>query len=370
MERFNDKYKIWQPMKYATAKKEELLEAALDDPNYGLQLKIDGASYVWAKDLDGSVHLYGDKISKKTGEIIDKIDNVPHMKEFAEQYFPDGTQFVVEVSYNYDWSSGKPQHQPRSNSKFVNSIMLSGPEKAIARQNETVKVCAYIFDCLYMNGEPIYKKDFADRYKVITNFWDELPMIAGWLDYAYLVTDEKRGLLASWMATGEEGGVLKLLHSTNKISAAHAVTEIGETAKRPMHTTYKIKQMDTIDAVCIGVCYPDKEYKGKNPETYQYRDEEGNPVNRLWALHMIDAIEIGLWDNDTQQFVKIGTVASGLDDEMRRTGFEDPNSLINHVFELTCMSVDKVSKTLRHPRLMYEREDKAPEQCLMSEVFA
>ena len=29
MERFNETYRLWQPMKYATAKKKEVLDAAL-----------------------------------------------------------------------------------------------------------------------------------------------------------------------------------------------------------------------------------------------------------------------------------------------------------------------------------------------------
>lgn len=367
-ERFNDVYKVWQPMKYYSTKKEELLEAALDDPNYALQLKIDGASYTWAKDLDGSVHLYGDKISKKTGEVVDKIDNVPHMKEWAEKWFPNGTQFCVEISSFFDWSGKEPVQTGHSNSKYVNSIMLSNPSKAIERQKETQLVSAYIFDCLYFNGEPIYSLDFEERYNTIKAFMlrafieEEEPW---WLDFAMLVIKNKREILAGWMSRGEEGGVLKALHSIGKIDASHHVSELGTTAKRPAHVTYKIKQMDTLDVACIGVTWPEKEYKGKEPETYPYRDEEGNPVNRLWALGMINAIEIGVWDPDKNDYIHIGTVASGLDDEMRLKGEE----LIGKVFEITCMSIDKKERTLRHPRLMRERPDKEGVDCLVSEIF-
>lgn len=363
-ERFNDIYKVWQPMKYATAKKEEILDAALGDPNYGLQLKVDGASYVWAKDLDGSVHLYGDKISKKTGEVIDKIDNTPHMKEWAEEYFPNGTQFVVELFSLWDWSGKEPELQEHSSSKYVNSIMLSKPEKAIERQLSTNFLGAYVFDCLYIDGKPIYEKDFADRYEDISQFFDNKSS-SSWLNIAELITDEKLFNLSDWLKNGYEGGVLKLLHSTDKLSAAHHVSELGTTAKRPMHVTYKIKQMDTLDVACIGVTWPEKEYKGKEPETYPYRDKEGNPVNRLWALGMINAIEIGVWDPDKNDYVHIGTVASGLDDEMRLKGEE----LIGKVFEITCMSIDKKERTLRHPRLMRERPDKEGVDCLVSEIF-
>ena len=57
MERFSETYRVLQPMKYATSKKKEVLDAALADPNYCIQLKKDGSSYLLAKDLDGSVHI-------------------------------------------------------------------------------------------------------------------------------------------------------------------------------------------------------------------------------------------------------------------------------------------------------------------------
>lgn len=359
-------YKIYQPMKYAVAKKPEILKEALASDNYGIELKIDGSSYVLAKDMDGSVHLYGDKISKKTGEIIDKIENVPHLKVFAEDNFPNGSQLIVEVTCKYNWSQG--QWEERSNSKYVNSIMLSGPAKAVARQMETELCGAYVFDILYWDGESWYDKDFADRYEKIKELEDTLPK-EEWLSYAELIMENKDEKIAEWLANGEEGGVLKALHSVGKVSAKHAVSEIGATAKRPMHTTYKIKQIDTVDVFIIGVQAPSKAYTGKDPENYPYRDEEGNPVNRLWALHMANAFQIGVYDKDGN-IVPIGTVASGLDDELRTNAAANPDEYKGLVIEVDCMSIDKAGRSLRHPRLMRFRPDKAAEDCLVEEVFA
>ena len=171
MERFNETYRLWQPMKYATAKKKEVLDAALVSDEYGIELKVDGSSYVWSKDLDGSVHLYGDKISKKTGEVIDKIDNMPHMKAFAEKFFPLGSQLCVEIWSKYNWTAGK--WEEHSSSKFVNSIMLCTPAKAAKRQEEIGPCGAYVFDVLYWGGKAYYSADFIDRYHFLKELEEE-----------------------------------------------------------------------------------------------------------------------------------------------------------------------------------------------------
>ena len=361
-------YKILQPMKYATARNKDVLKEALSSDNYGIQLKVDGSSYVWARDLDGSVHLYGDKISKKTGEIIDKIDNVPHLKKFAEMFFPVGSQLIVEIACRYNWTARK--WEEHSSSKYVNSIMLCSPPKAVERQEATEPCLAYVFDILFWNGEPVYKKDFAQRYGMLNalkEMWSAERR--EWLTFAELFVDNKSEKIAEWLSNGEEGGVLKALTSTNKVSAAHAVSEIGATPKRPMHTTYKIKQVDTVDVVIMDVQLPTKAYTGKDPDNYPYRDENDQPINRLYALGMVNGFVIGLYD-DKNELVMIGTVASGLDDPMRKAAYDDPGDYIGKVIEVDCMSIDKAGKSLRHPRLMKMRPDKNPMHCTMKEVFA
>lgn len=362
-------YKVLQPMKYATARSQEVLKEALASDNYGIELKVDGSSYVWAKDLDGSVHLYGDKISKKTGEIIDKIDNVPHLKAFAEKHFPPGSQLLVEITCKYNWTAGR--WEERSSSKYVNSIMLCSPDKAVARQAQTEPCGAYVFDILFWAGVPHYPADFAERYETLMILKNKLidPDAVRWLSFAKLYVEDKAEKIAEWLANGEEGGVLKMLHSQGRISAAHAVTEIGATVKRPMHTTYKIKQVDTVDVVIMDVQWPEKAYTGKDPENYPYRDEDGNPVNRLYALDMANGFVIGLYD-DNGELIKIGTVASGLDDALRKEAYDHPDEFKGQVIEVDCMSIDKEGRSLRHPRLMKMRPDKNPETCTMKEVFA
>lgn len=351
-------YKIWQPMKYATAKKKEVLEEALSSDNYCIQLKKDGSSYVLAKDLDGSAHLYGDKISKKTGKVIDKIENLPHVKKWIEDYFPVGSQLIAEICYG-------------ESSKDVNSIMLALPPKAISRQNDTKLAEIYIFDILYWDNKSWYQEDFAERWEKIREIACDLGdknICPHWVNFAVTVFENKSEQIAEWLANGEEGGVLKMLHSTKKTSAAHHVRELGATAARPANTTFKIKQVDTVDVVIMDVEMPNKVYQGKDPENYQYRDEDNNPVNRLWYLGYANSFVIGAYNEDGE-LIKIGTVASGLDDEMRKMAADSPDIYIGATIEVDCMSKDNKAKTLRHPRLMRMRPDKAPTDCLLKEIF-
>jgi len=141
------------------------------------------------------------------------------------------------------------------------------------------------------------------------------------------------------------------------------VRELGATAARPMHTTYKIKQIDTLDVVIIGYTMPDKKYTGKDPDNYQYR-VDGEPVNRLWYLSYFNAFIIGAYENG--ELKQIGTVASGLNDEIRSN---IPENYIGQVIEVVCMEKDNAAKTLRHPRFLKFRPDKAAENCKMEEIF-
>lgn len=365
-------YGIYQPMKYATAKTTDILKKALNSPDYGLQLKRDGASYVWAKDMDGSVHLYGDKISKKDGNVIDKIENVPHMKYFAEKYFPVGTALIVEMCAHVNYTTGDLIE--RTKSSYVNGIMLCTPDNAVERQARYGVMEAYMFDVLFWSNTDIASMNCADRITHMESIYKGLCAEAAkdgnscdWFTMAETIYEDKDEAITRWIDQGEEGGVLKLLHSSGRLSAKHHVRQIGQTAARPMHVTYKIKQVDSIDVFVTGIQMPDKEYTGLI-ENAKYFDSEGNPINRLYALGLANAFEIGVYDEDGN-VRHIGTVASGLDDVIRNEMAVIPDKFIDEVISVTCMSIDKENFTLRHPRFSQMRPDKDKKDCTLSEAI-
>jgi ATP-dependent DNA ligase len=254
--------------------------------------------------------------------------------------------------------------------------MLSLPAKAIQRQQENGWVKAYIFDILYYAEEAIYTQDFSIRWDCMTRCFKEWVAMSCLFDATFPEFVElaethhydKGEHLAEWMARGEEGGVLKMLTSTAKTSAAHHVREIGATAARPMNTTFKIKQVDTVDVVIMDIQLPGTAYTGKDPDNHPYKDADGKAINRLYALNMINAFVIGVY-MPTGELRQIGTVASGLDDELRLAAWDDADEYRMKVIEVDCMSIDKVHKTLRHPRLMRFRPDKDHTECTVGNTF-
>ena len=70
-----------------------------------------------------------------------------------------------------------------------------------------------------------------------------------------------------------------------------------------------------------------------------------------------------------ENYEVIGTVSSGLSDDIIDKITYDSDSVIGSVIEVECMSVDKEAKTLRHPRFVRFREDKIPQECDWVSIF-
>lgn len=376
-------YKDFVMMKYYDTSKKEERAAALASDNYALQLKLDGAGYILGMDADGIPHLNNGKISKPTGKLIDKIDNVPHLAQWARDNMPPESQFAVEMYSHYDWKcAGAPVYNERESSKYASSILGSTlPAKAIARQKQTELMKVHIFDCLFWNGEEIYKKDFADRWAVVTDFWRDFSDshtgydnngeyyndVPEWISPTETVFEDKADAIAQWLSEGKEGGVLKMLRSVGKVDASYHIREIGSTPARPRHTTYKIKEVDTADVVITQIYMPTSEYTGKDPENHPYKDEDGNPINRLFALGIANSFGIGVYKDG--ELIQIGTCASGMNDELRGAMAEYPDNYIGMVAEIVYMSKDNVAGTFRHARLKHLREDKDAQECTYEVTF-
>jgi len=337
---------ICKMMKYDNGTPEKI-KAALASEDYVLTKKIDGASYYLCKDEKGEAHLYKDSISKKDGKIIDKIDNVPHIEAMIKNDFPNNTVMVGEITYNYQWIGTSFEKQEKSKSSYVNSIMLALPEKAVQRQIKTEDCGVYIFDILEFDGEDLRDKDFEDRYNVYSNFCKQRE-----IDYAKIYRENKQELLTKWLADGEEGGVLKLLRSKGRTKATYGWRPIDARAYRPANTTMKVKQVNTIDVIISAINMPEKEYEGDDPENYKYRDENDNPVNRLWYFGYANGFDIVDVNGSY-----IGRVASGLDDFLREDMAANPDNYIGRVVEISMMELNE-NGVPRHPVFKCFRDDK------------
>lgn len=340
---------IYAPMLVGKAPKnyEDMLK---NTPIIGT-VKIDGYWSQLVKD-NNEVHLYSRTISKKTGYYSDNIDKVPHIKDWAMNELPNGTCIIGEVYY------------PNGTSKNVTSILGALPEKAIERQKgEYGKIHFYMHDILAYSGEDYVMNNMTYDYRysnlcehidIATPLIPELE-VARCYDNAYLDLDK---VTIDKLAAGEEGMVFRV---ENGLYAP---------GKRQPKVMFKIKQaQNDIDFVITEVLPPEYLYTGKESETWEYKDKEGNLITKAAYYGWAGALRLGTYDN-AGNLVSVGRVSSGLTDNLKADLAANPEKYIGTVVEVNCMSLDKENKTFRHPYLSRLRPDKPAQDCKLEEIFS
>jgi hypothetical protein len=207
--------------------------------------------------------------------------------------------------------------------------------------------------------EKIFKLHNLDKY-------DFLELAEVWYDNLY----ERVG---SALAAGEEGMVIKKKDG------------IYEPGKRP-DSNLKAKKVDFADVIIIGFEEPTKEYYGKDIDNWQYwisTDEfqtrlpigchEGDlyavAVTKPYYLNWHNSrINIGAYD-ENGKLINIGTIHSGISDEMKEDMSLNPNKYLGKVCAIQCMEKDTSARTVRHGFFKYMREDKNKEDCLIATIF-
>lgn len=359
-----------QPMLIWTlpANKKDKLSEICASGEYFAEEKLDGALYQFCRTDKGN-YLFGRTVSVKNGLLTNKIDNVPHISS-ALSCLPCGTVIVGEI------------YVPGGTSKNVTSIMGCLPAEAIKRQDKQGKIKYYLHDMIFYDGEDMQSLGAEVRYQKLVEAWNEFHLEQ--FDFLRLAESFDTGIeerLSQILAAGGEGIVLK------KKDAPYSE------GKRPAWATIKCKQMDTIDLVCTRAIEATKEYTGKELETWPYwqerseRNQNGEytwlssegqyyedylhnphiyrPVTKPCFYGWKTAIGIGAYD-DEGNLKEIGTVSSGLTDEMRA----HLDGYVGQVVSLQCMSIDRKEKTLRHPIVKVWRDDKNAAECKLSEVFS
>lgn len=350
-----------------TNKKDKLSEICING-EYFAEEKIDGALYQFCRTDKGN-YLFGRTVSVKNGLLTNKIDNVPHINS-ALSCLPCGTVIIGEI------------YIPGGTSKNVTSIMGCLPAEAIKRQDKQGKIKYYLHDMIFYNGEDMQSWGAEARYQKLVEAWNEFHLEQfDFLRLAESFDTDIEERLSQILAAGGEGIVLK------KKDAPYSE------GKRPAWATIKCKQMDTIDLVCTRAIEATKEYTGKELETWPYwqerseRNQNGEytwlssegqyyedylhnphiyrPVTKPYFYGWKTAIGIGAYD-DEGNLKEIGTVSSGLTDEMRA----HLDDYVGKVVALQCMSIDRKEKTLRHPIVKAWRDDKNAAECKLSEVFS
>ena len=344
---------------------ETLLKTACESGNYFGQLKKDGYWYQFEKHEHNS-YLFSRSASTVTKLQAEKSANVPHIVD-ALNILPNETILIGEIYY------------PGGTSKNVTTIMGCLAPKAIERQNGSYgKIHYYIHDILMYKGIDFVEQKATNwqRYQILQKIfflhgldkYDFLELAESWEDDLYSRVGDS-------LAAGEEGMVIK------------AKDGIYEPGKRPT-SNLKAKQVDFADAIIIGFEKPNKNYEGKELDSWGYNVREydemrlqGNysdllklsylitPVTKAYYYDWFNArIKLGAYD-ENGNIREIGTIHSGISDEMKKDMTENPNNYLNKVVKIQCMSLDKKEKTIRHGFYKGIHPEKNPQECTIKDIF-
>ena len=352
---------MFPPMLIHKAESTQLKKAS-DSGKYFGEIKNDGALY-YAVVTDYQTYLFGRTVSVKNKLLTEKSSNVPHIIKVLNT-LPVGTVILGELYY------------PGKSSKDVTSIMGCLPKKAIERQEGAYGYLTfYIYDCLYYNGQSLLDKTNWERYKVVEAIYNKFLSSYPYIELAEAYEDNLYERIGDALANNEEGMVLKLKNG------------LYEPGKRPL-TNLKAKQVDYIDAVVLGFNNPTKEYSGKDIKNWVYWADATSgviltpptclytpdykelgiiPVTKPWYFGWKNSIEIGAYDGDS--LINIGSIASGLTDELREDFSKNPDKYLNKVCKIQCMSLDKERHTIRHGFFRGWHEDKNPIDCKIGDIF-
>lgn len=338
--------------------KEHLLQKEAESGKYFGQIKKDGYFYEFNR-TENHCYLFSRNESKQTGLLTEKLANVPHIEK-ALGVLPKDTIVIGEI------------YIPGKTSKDVTRIMGCLPPTAVKRQNEEGLIHFYLHDIIAFNGVSMMKMGAMKRYQILKKVVETYDLLSNnFIELAESYTDNLFERIGAALESGEEGMVLK---------AKEALYTPG---KKPAWSAIKCKKVDYVDVVCMGFEDATKEYTGTELENWQYWENvelgtltvgscygiDGyNPITKPYYNGWKTSIIIGAYDNEGN-LKKIGTVSSGLTDDMKIKITNEPNKYIGQTMMVQCMEKDAEAMSLRHPIFKGFREDKSPSECTIAEIF-
>lgn len=382
---------IMRPM-YAVAEAPEKLETRWSNPNYVMELKLDGIREICYWDNKKN-RLYGRRISVKTKLPVEKTDNIPSIRDAKVDIFQDCV---------FDGEIVSPGTLLRKVSDFdyVQSVMGSKPERATNIQNERGNLEYIVFDLLVIRGEDITSKPFKERRQLLQRLFNRA-RVEGQLPSNVKLNPQfngseqlKRTIARKFFDVGAEGVILKDINA------------VYQQDKRPANVWVKVKKIDTEDVIVIGYEPATVEYTGKDISTWLYwqlpngnkirvAEEDGKrfktsvqaflpdgatPISRFHYNGWIGALRFGQWVSDTEEnrktyskliiaedekhkkiLIDFGE-CSGITDEQRIEYSNNKVKYLGKVFEIEYMERFPTGR-FRHPRFYRWRPDKSPVDC-------
>ena len=92
------------------------------------------------------------------------------------------------------------------------------------------------------------------------------------------------------------------------------------------------------------------------------------PVTKGYYYGWKTSMKLGAYD-DKGNLIEIGTVSSGLTDELKEAFAKEPEKYLNRVVAIQCMQRNNEEHTLRHGFFKSFRDDKNSKDCTIKDIF-
>lgn len=320
--------KYWQPDK-ARHIEQDILTDPVKYSEYLGTYKMDGNWSRWIIDKDNNIRVQSRTVSKKTGEYGDLTEKVPHLVQVLKALPPE-TVILGEICY--------PELNKHSDE--VGTILRCLPAKAIARQKDN-PLSLYIFDVLMWNGVDIHTQPYSERITYFNKIKETINSSFVWCAEPKEITQVVKEY-DDYLDRGGEGFVLVKKNLPYSPGTRTAWSSI------------KLKQAtDEFELVVTGTIDPVYYYNGEDPEGWQYRDAEDNPITKRAYYGWMAGVMV----NYSGINVKVTSGCS--DEDGAWLASDEAVEMINRGELYAVVRAMQVTKdgSLRHPVLVRLRDD-------------
>lgn len=306
--------------------KDKYLEEMFRSEQVIAQPKYDGERMLIHIEKGGNVYCTSRRFSKKTNRYMENQDKLPILQQIFKDWPYEYTVIDCEC-YSKDWST-------------VVGILHSLPERAIELQKENTARFA-VFDCLYFDGKDLREESYWTRSayaQFVTNIdYEPLHFVKFMNEFA--LPDEA----SNFALIHSKEQVEKFMTSAINCGFEGIVLKSFERKYYDKGASIKCKKFETVDCIIVG-----------------YQQGNGKYSNSIGAL------EIGYYDEEKDEFIKISKVNCGSDAE-REEFNQNREKYLHTIVEVKCQEITE--KSLRHPVFIRKREDKDYRMCTKETIF-
>ena len=283
--------------------------------NWIAEEKKDGFSYLG---IDGNMVSKSLSTAKgNEGQMVIKSGHVPHISRWLKYIYEEyGAQVHGEL------------YKPGGTSDSVTAIMGCTEDRALLRQaDDSNKLHFMVHDIMMYNNKSVTNEPWYIRRALLEKVMRNVT--SPFVEVSTVYVTDAQATFRSIVQSGGEGLIFK------KTDGLYVP------GKKPANNWVKCKREVTLDAIIIGI---NMGGSGKNKDLFK-------------------SLDVGLWDEDTKSIKSIGSIHSGISDQLRKDIYNDVESFKNRVIEVSAMEFNGKSWTMRHGRLLRFRDDKSIEQC-------